>query len=56
MLPAGIGYLIMFAKSLAQAANMYVLVLVVGVIGYLIDKLLLILQDMIGRRFAAGQS
>ena len=53
---SGIGYLIMFAKSLAQAANMYVLVLVVGVIGYLIDKLLLMLQNMIGRRFAAGQS
>ena len=52
---SGIGYLIMFSKSLAQAANMYVLVLVVGIIGYLIDKLLLTLQNRISKRFVAGR-
>lgn len=52
---SGIGYLIMFSKSLAQAANMYVLVLVVGVIGFLIDKVLLLLQNAISKRFVAGR-
>lgn len=52
---SGIGYLIMFSKSLAQAANMYVLVLVVGIIGYLIDKILLVLQDRIAGRFVSGR-
>ncbi|MBR1392463.1 MAG: ABC transporter permease [Ruminococcus sp.] len=52
---SGIGYLIMFSKSLAQAANMYVLVLVVGIIGYLIDKILLILQNKISGRFVSGR-
>ena len=43
-----------FAKSLAQAANMYVLVLVIGVIGFLIDRVLLIFQNHISKRFAGG--
>lgn len=51
---SGIGYMIMFAKSLAQAANMYVLVLVIGVIGFLIDRVLLIFQNHISKRFAGG--
>ena len=46
--------MIMFAKSLAQAANMYVLVLVIGVIGFLIDRVLLIFQNHISKRFAGG--
>lgn len=53
---SGIGYMIMFAKSLAQAANMYVLVLVVGVIGFLVDKILSLLQNAVGKRFVAGKS
>ena len=51
---SGIGYMIMFAKSLAQASNMYVLVLVIGVIGFLIDRVLLIFQNHISKRFAGG--
>lgn len=51
---SGIAYMIMFAKSLAQAANMYVLVLVIGVIGFLIDRVLLIFQNHISKRFAGG--
>ena len=51
---SGIGYMIMFAKSLAQASNMYVLVLVIGVIGFLIDRFLLIFQNHISKRFAGG--
>lgn len=53
---SGIGYMIMFAKSLAQAANMYVLVLVIGVIGLLIDRALLICQHSIRNRFLAAQT
>ena len=52
---SGIGYLIMFSKSLAQAANMYVLVLVVGIIGFLIDRVLLLLQNAISKRFVSGR-
>lgn len=51
---SGIGYMIMFAKSLAQASNMYVLVLVIGVIGLLIDRVLLVFQKHISKRFAGG--
>ena len=51
---SGIGYMIMFAKSLAQASNMYVLVLVIGVIGFLIDRVLLVFQNHISKRFAGG--
>jgi sulfonate transport system permease protein len=49
---SGIGYMIMFAKSLAQAANMYVLVLVIGVIGFLIDRILLTFQKAVMKKFA----
>lgn len=48
---SGIGYMIMFAKSLAQAANMYVLVLVIGIIGFLIDRILLIFQKQVRKKF-----
>ena len=48
---SGIGYMIMFAKSLAQAANMYVLVIVIGVIGFLIDKILQFFQNQVRRKF-----
>lgn len=51
---SGIGYMIMFAKSLAQAANMYVLVLVIGVIGFLVDRILLLVQERVSRRFTSG--
>ncbi|MGC4018896.1 MAG: ABC transporter permease [Muricomes sp.] len=48
---SGIGYMIMFAKSLAQAANMYVLVLIIGIIGLVIDRILLLFQGKIRKRF-----
>lgn len=48
---SGIGYMIMFAKSLAQAATMYVLVLVIGVIGFIIDKVLLAFQIGVRKKF-----
>lgn len=51
---SGIGYMIMFAKSLAQAANLYVLVLVIGVVGFVIDRVLLYFQKMISRRFVGA--
>lgn len=51
---SGIGFMITFAKSLAQAANMYVLVLVIGVIGYVLDRLLLAVQHWAGRKFCGN--
>lgn len=48
---SGIGYMITFAKSLAQAANMYVLVLVIGIIGFFIDRILLLFQNMVQKKF-----
>lgn len=51
---SGIGYMIMFAKSLAQAANMYVLVLVIGIVGFVIDRVLLYFQKLISRRFVGA--
>ena len=53
---SGIGYMIMFAKSLAQAANMYVLVLVIGIIGLMIDRILLLCQNSIRKRFLATEA
>lgn len=51
---SGIGYMIMFAKSLAQAANMYVLVLVIGIIGFIIDRILLVFQNQVRKRFCGN--
>lgn len=48
---SGIGYMIMFARELAQTANMYVEVLVIGLVGFLIDRILLILQNRFDRKF-----
>lgn len=48
---SGIGYMIMFAKSLAQAANMYVLVLVIGIVGFVIDRVLLLFQNGVRKKF-----
>jgi sulfonate transport system permease protein len=42
---SGIGYMIMYARELAQTANMYVEVLVIGVVGFLIDRVLLWIQN-----------
>jgi sulfonate transport system permease protein len=53
---SGIGYMIMFAKSLAQAANMYVLVLVIGIIGFIIDRILLVFQNMVRKRFCGNMN
>lgn len=48
---SGIGYMIMYARELAQAANMYVEVLVIGIIGLLIDRVLLFFQNRFNKRF-----
>lgn len=48
---SGIGYMIMFAKSLAQAANMYVLVLIIGIVGFVIDRVLLFFQNGVRKKF-----
>jgi sulfonate transport system permease protein len=41
----GIGYLITTAKDTAQVASMYVYVLVIGVIGLVLDKVLIRVQN-----------
>lgn len=48
---SGIGYMIMFARELAQTANMYVEVLVIGLVGLLIDRILLLLQNRFNKKF-----
>lgn len=48
---SGIGYMIMFARELAQTANMYVEVLVIGIIGFIIDRVLLVVQSKLNRKF-----
>lgn len=53
---SGIGYMIMFAKSLAQAANMYVLVLVIGIIGFAIDRILLVFQKQVRKKFCGDMN
>lgn len=48
---SGIGYMIMFARELAQTANMYVEVLIIGLVGFLIDRILLYVQNKLNRKF-----
>ena len=48
---SGIGYMIMYSRELAQTANMYVCVLIIGFVGLAIDKLLLLVQRITLRRF-----
>lgn len=43
----GIGYMIMFARQLTQPDKMFVGVVVIGLIGLVVDKLLLLLQRKI---------
>jgi sulfonate transport system permease protein len=48
---SGIGYMIMYARELAQTANMYVDVLIIGLVGLLIDRILLMVQNKVNRKF-----
>lgn len=48
---SGIGYMIMYARELAQTANMYVCVLVIGLIGLAIDRIFLVLQNKLNKKF-----
>lgn len=48
---SGIGYMIMFARELAQTSNMYVEVLVIGLVGFIIDRILLLIQNRLNRKF-----
>lgn len=41
---AGLGYMISYSREMAQPANMYVAVFVIGIIGYLINALLKIIE------------
>ena len=48
---SGIGYMIMYARELAQAENMYVEVLIIGLIGLLLDRILLFFQNKFNKKF-----
>lgn len=48
---SGIGYMIMFSRELAQTANMYVEVLVIGLVGLAIDRILLLIQNKLNSKF-----
>lgn len=41
---AGLGYMISYSREMAQPANMYVSVLVIGIIGYLINAVLKLIE------------
>lgn len=43
----GIGHMIEYARELAQPSKMFVGILTIGIVGFLLDKLLLILQKKI---------
>jgi sulfonate transport system permease protein len=47
---SGIGYMIMYARELAQTANMYVEVLIIGIVGFLIDRILLLVQNQLNKK------
>jgi sulfonate transport system permease protein len=47
---SGIGYMIMYARELAQTANMYVEVLIIGIVGFLIDRILLLVQNRLNKK------
>lgn len=47
----GIGYMIMFARELAQTANMYVEVFLIGLVGLAIDRVLLLVQNRLNKKF-----
>lgn len=42
---AGLGYMISYSREMAQPANMYVAVFVIGIIGYLINALLKLIEN-----------
>ncbi|MEE1248440.1 MAG: ABC transporter permease [Lachnospiraceae bacterium] len=48
---SGIGYMIMFSRELAQTANMYVEVLIIGFVGLAIDRILLVIQNKLNKKF-----
>lgn len=48
---SGIGYMIMYARELAQTANMYVCVLIIGIVGLALDKILLVIQNKSIKKF-----
>lgn len=48
---SGIGYMIMLARELAQPAYMYVEVLIIGLIGFLLDRLLLVVQNKVNLKY-----
>lgn len=41
---AGLGYMISYSREMAQPANMYVSVLIIGIIGYLINAVLKLIE------------
>ncbi len=47
---SGIGYMIMVSRDMAQAQNMYVEVFIIGLIGLLFDRVLLLVQNKMNKK------
>ncbi len=48
---SGIGYMIMYAREVARSTDLFSCVIIIGVIGLIIEKLLLALQNIFNRKF-----
>ena len=48
---SGVGYMIMYARELAQTDRLYVYVLLIGLIGLALDRILLVVQRKLTRKF-----
>ena len=48
---SGIGYLIMYARELAQTDRLYVYVLIIGLVGLALDRILLVIQRKLTTKF-----
>ena len=48
---SGIGYLIMYARELAQTDRLYVYILIIGLIGLVLDRILMQVQKVLTRKF-----
>lgn len=51
---SGIGYMIMYAREVARATDLFTCVVVIGIIGLLIEKGLIVVQSWCNKKFNGG--
>lgn len=51
---SGIGYMIMYAREVARSADLFTCVVIIGVIGLLIEKVLVAVQNVCNRKFGGA--